>query len=80
MSEQSIVATPPAAAPAAAPGKLSRRRRVGVWSLVILASIIAVLSILTTWVNRQLLDNAWNNASIQMIQEPKVRTAVATSS
>jgi Short C-terminal domain len=79
MSEQSIVATPPAAAPAAAPGKLSRRRRVGVWSLVILASIIGFLSILTTFVNRQLLDNtSWNNASAKVIQDPQVRSAVAT--
>src|SRR5579862_5720989 len=79
MSEQRIVATPPAAAPAAAPGKLSRRRRVGVWSLVILASLIGFLSILTTFVNRQLLDNnSWNKASAQVIQDPQVRSAVAT--
>jgi hypothetical protein len=56
MSEQSTVVTPPAAAPAA-PGKLSRGRRIGVWSLVVLASIIGLLSILTTFVNRQLLDS-----------------------
>ena len=78
MSEQSTVATPPAAA-AAAPGKLSRRRRVGVWSLVILASIIGFLSILTMFVNRQLLDNgSWNKASAKMIQDPQVRSAVST--
>ena len=79
MSEQSTVATPPAAAPAAAPGKLSRRRRIGVWSLVILASIIGFLSILTTFVNRQLLDNgSWNKASAKVIQDPQVRSAVST--
>ena len=78
MSEQSIVASPPAAAPAA-PGKLSRGRRIGVWALVILASIIGVVSILTTFVNRQLLDNgSWNKASAKVIQDPQVRSAVAT--
>ena len=72
MSEQSIVATPPAAAPAAAPGKLTRRRRIGVWSLVILASIIGFLLLWTTFVNRQLLDNtSWNNASAKVIQDPQ---------
>ena len=70
MSEQSTVVTPPAVAPAA-PGKLSRRRRIGVWSLVILASIIGFLSILTTFVNRQLLDNnSWNKASAQVDPGP----------
>jgi hypothetical protein len=61
------------------PAPIGRRRRVIVWCLLVAASIIAVVSILTTWVNRQMLDNhAWHKASIQIIQEPKVRTAVST--
>jgi putative oligomerization/nucleic acid binding protein len=58
---------------------LSRRRRIVVWTLVVLASVLALVSILTTWVNRQMLDNhAWNRATTQIIQDPKVQTAIAT--
>jgi hypothetical protein len=57
---------------------LSRRRRAIVWTLVVLASVIALVSILTTWVNRQMLDNAaWQRASAQVIQDPKVRSALS---
>jgi hypothetical protein len=50
-----------------------------VWTLVVLASVLAIVSILTTWVNRQMLDNtAWNKATTQVIQDPKVKTAIAT--
>jgi hypothetical protein len=46
---------------------------------VVLASVLAIVSILTTWVNRQMLDNtAWNKATTQVIQDPKVKTAIAT--
>ena len=58
---------------------LSRKRRIVVWTLVVLATILALVSILTTWVNRQMLDNtAWNKATTQVIQDPKVQTALAT--
>ena len=64
---------------AVAAGRLSRKRRILVWALVLLASVLALVSILTTWVNRQMLDNtAWNKATTQMIQDPKVKTAIAT--
>ena len=50
-----------------------------VWVLVVLAAVIAFLSILTTWVNRQMLDNAaWTRASQQVIQDPKVQQALST--
>jgi hypothetical protein len=43
------------------------------------ASVLAVLAILTTWVNRQMLDNdAWNKATTQVIQNPEVRSSLAT--
>src|SRR6185437_5017315 len=64
-------------APAAKP--LSRRRRIVVWTLVVLASVLALVSILTTWVNRQMLDDtAWNRATTRIIQDPEVQTAIAT--
>jgi hypothetical protein len=48
---------------------------------VVLASLLAVVSILTTWVNRQMLDGtAWNKATTQIIQDPKVQSALATYS
>ena len=69
-----------AVAATTAPAKpLSRKRRIVVWTLVVLASILALVSILTTWVNRQMLDNtAWNKATTQVIQDPKVQSAIAT--
>jgi hypothetical protein len=67
------------AASTAAPAPLSRKRRILIWTLVVLASVLAIVSILTTWVNRQVLDNtAWNKATTQIIQDPKVQTALAT--
>ena len=58
---------------------LSRKRRIVIWTLVVLASVLALVSILTTGVNRQVLDDAaWNKATTQVIQDPKVQTAIAT--
>lgn len=68
-----------AAPSAAAAPPLSRKRRIAVWTLVVLASIIALVAIMTTWVKRQMLDNtAWTKATTQSIQDPKVQAAVAT--
>ena len=62
-----------------APAPLSRGRRITVWTLVVLATLLALVSILTTWVNRQMLDNtAWNKATTQAIQDPQVQSAIAT--
>jgi hypothetical protein len=64
--------TPKAAAP------LSRKRRLLVWALVVLASILALVAIMSAWVKRQMLDDtAWNKATTQVIQDPKVQTAIA---
>ena len=70
---------PPAAKPAAT--RLSRKRRIVVWALVVLASLLLLVSVLTTWVNRQVLDStAWNKATTEVIQDPKVQSAIATYS
>jgi hypothetical protein len=67
-----------AAKTAKAPSPLSRKRRLLVWALVVLASIIALVAIMTTWVKRQMLDDAaWNRATTQVIQDPKVQAAIA---
>jgi len=57
---------------------MSGRRRAGVWALVVLASVIGLITILTVWVNRQMLDNnQWKKASAQLIQDPQVRSALS---
>jgi hypothetical protein len=62
---------------AAAP--LSRKRRILIWTLIVLASIIALVAIMTTWVKRQMLDNtAWNKATTQIVQDPQVQASIAT--
>lgn len=67
------------AAHAASAKPLSRKRRILVWSLVVLASVLALVSIMTMWVKRQMLDNtAWNKATTQVIQDPKVQAAIAS--
>jgi hypothetical protein len=49
-----------------------------VWTLVVLASVIMLVSILTTWVKRQMLDNAsWQKASADLIQDPAIQDALS---
>jgi hypothetical protein len=55
-----------------------RSRPVLVWTLVVVASLIGLASILTTWVHRQVLDNqSWKDASAQLIEDQQVRDAVS---
>jgi hypothetical protein len=57
---------------------LTRGRKIAVWSLVVLASLIAFGSVLTTWVDRQMLDTtSWREASAELIEDPEVREAVS---
>jgi hypothetical protein len=68
-----------AAKTAQTPAPLSKKRRILIWTLVVGASVIALVSILTTWVNRQMLDNsAWNKATTQVIEDPQVQSSIAT--
>lgn len=74
VTAESAASVPAERAPAA---PLSRTRRIVIWVLVVLATVLALVSILTTWVNRQMLDNAaWNRATAQVIQDPQVQTAL----
>ena len=58
--------------------RLSGRRRALIWALVVLASLIGLGSILTTWVHRQMLDEqAWREASAELIQNERVREALS---
>ncbi len=59
--------------------QLGRGRRIAVWALVVLASVIAVVMVMTLWVNRQVLDNtSWRHASEQVIEDPQVQAALST--
>jgi hypothetical protein len=50
------------------------RRRALVWTLIVLASLLALGSILTTWVHRQMLDNqSWKDAGARLIENPEVQ-------
>ena len=68
-------AAPP---PAAAPHHLTRGRKIAVWSLIVLATLIGLISILTIWVNRQMLNNdSFKKASAQLVRDPEVRGALS---
>ena len=57
---------------------LSGRRRALIWALVVAASLIGLGAILTTWVHRQMLDEqAWRDASAELIQDASVREALS---
>jgi len=70
---------PPAAPEApAGPHKLSRGRRITVWVLLVLASLLGLITVLTVWVDRQMLDNnQWKKASAQLINDPEIRSALS---
>src|SRR4051794_7945146 len=75
----SALARPAPQAAASSAFVISRRRRIAVWTLMVSASLLGLVSILTTWVDRQMLDNnAWTNASTQVVQSKEVRTALST--
>jgi hypothetical protein len=58
---------------------LSRGRKIAVWTLIVLASVICLLSIITTWVDRQMFDNrSWNRATTSIIQDSEVQAALST--
>jgi hypothetical protein len=68
--------TPPAGKghrrPGSAPGWL-------VWSMIVLASVVAIGASMNAWLNRQLLDtDNWVDASDQILEEPAVRAALST--
>jgi hypothetical protein len=66
--------------PAAAHGRrVTRRRKWGVYALVGVATVLLIVSSLTVWAKRQLLDtDAWTKASGQVLADPQVRSALST--
>ena len=75
--------TPTAAKPAPAdpsppPHKLTRGRKIAVWALILVASVIGLISVLTLWVNRQMLNNdSFTKASAQLVRDPQIRDALS---
>lgn len=71
-------ATTPKQSKGKSPGKAGKGRHALVWGLVVVASLITFVSILTLWVDRQMLDNNnWSKASEQVIQDPAVQDALS---
>src|SRR5512133_3590521 len=57
---------------------MSKKRGVLVWVLFALATILLLVSSLTVWAKRQLLDDqAWANSSTQLLANDEVRGAIA---
>ena len=68
----------PASADLSQPHKLTRGRRIAVWALILVASIIGLVSVLTIWVNRQMLNNdSFTKASAQLVRDPEIRSALS---
>jgi hypothetical protein len=68
--------------PAAAGGAVATRRHPpGFWrarTLVIVASILIVFSIMATWIRAQIIDTeGWTQTSVRLLQNEKVREVVA---
>lgn len=57
---------------------LSRRRRIAVWACIGLAAIIAFVSAMTIWVNRQALEtDTWVETSSALLEDDEIRHALA---
>src|SRR5436189_2703066 len=62
----------------AVPVSLSRRRRIAIWALIVLASLIGLVSILAVWTDRQMLDDkSWNDATKKATADPAVQNALS---
>ena len=49
-----------------------------IWALILCAALIAFVSTLTTWVNRQALDTqSWTKSSARLINDPQIRSALS---
>jgi hypothetical protein len=61
------------------PGWFKRnRRRIAVWTLVVLSALLVLVGSLTIWVKRQMLEpDAWANASAELIQDEDIQQALA---
>ncbi|HXY84146.1 MAG TPA: hypothetical protein VEH52_01590 [Gaiellaceae bacterium] len=57
---------------------MTRKRSWLVWGLVVVATILLLVSSLTIWTKRQLLDNkAWTDSSARLLQDDAIRTTLS---
>src|SRR4051795_40882 len=57
---------------------MSGGRKAVVWTLVVLASVILLVSSLVVWSKRQLLDtDAWTNSSARLLADSEVRALLS---
>jgi hypothetical protein len=64
-------------APAPRPG---RGRRIAVWTLIVVTGLLVLVSSLTVWVKRQVLDtDNWTEASSKLLANDEIRHALAVS-
>ncbi len=62
----------------ASPATMSRTRRIWVWLILGLATLLAILAIFSIWADRQLLNPTnWSNTSTALLQKPRVRAAIS---
>jgi len=63
---------------AAAPVTNPKKHRVWVWTIIVLAAIVTLVSSLTIYVKRQALNSqAFSDASVSMLQDKQIRDALA---
>jgi hypothetical protein len=63
---------------AAASARPGRGRRVLVWMLFAVASLLTLVLVLTLWVDRQMLDNkSFRTASQELIEDPAIQNALS---
>jgi hypothetical protein len=70
----------PAAAAHASGGAAvpNRKRLLEARALIVLASIIGVFAILSTWISSQVIDtNGWTETSVRMLENEKIRETIA---
>ncbi len=59
--------------------EMTRKRAIGVWALIVVASLLLVGTATSVWVKRQALDTGnWVRASDEVLANPAVQTTLAT--
>jgi len=78
VSQDALAPGAAAATPASATPPPTRGRRVWVWVILALATLLAFLAIFAVWANRQLMNpHNWSKTSTALLQKDTIRTALA---
>ena len=61
-----------------AAGPITRRRKRVVWLLIIVSTLVLLISAVTIWVKREVLDtNNFTASTTELMRDPKVQSALA---